>query len=391
MDPLLTLITHQPFVEVANIIRTGAAEITLRWDAAVREAMPQMQCLTFEELQDSTPQILLAIAHALASDNPNMIRELASYAPAQGLSRFRLHFDVVEVMQEDRLLRAITVQYVETHLGRRMEIAESTALHGAIDVMLQRSVIALVEQQKSQLRAAAETELKFLSYLSHDLNNNLSGVTLSLGALEQDLSEAGGFTEAEKSLRFAQKSIHDTIAGMRRMLDHERLRKSQNVSASAPVDLYAAAMKVAAQFAREAQARATQLCVDVQPGAMLESDADLLALVLQNLVGNGLKYGRGGAVHVGFDGGNNLDRPVLWVSDEGPGIAPEQMKNIFEAFQRGDVHGEPGVGLGLAIASQAAKLLGATLTVKSDVGQGSTFHLALPANSYVHNRMLLEA
>ena len=59
-----------------------------------------------------------------------------------------------------------------------MEAMESAALHAAIDVMLQRSVIALVDQQKNQLRVAAETELKFLSFLSHDLNNNLNSVTL---------------------------------------------------------------------------------------------------------------------------------------------------------------------------------------------------------------------
>jgi K+-sensing histidine kinase KdpD len=69
---------------------------------------------------------------------------------------------------------------------------------------------------------------------------------------------------------------------------------------------------------------------------------------------------------------------VLWVSDEGPGIAPEVTQRIFEAFQRGEVHGQSGVGLGLAIAAQAAKLLEATLTVESRVGAGSTFRLALP-------------
>ena len=78
-----------------------------------------------------------------------------------------------------------------------MDVPESAALHAAIDVMLQRSVIALVEQQKAQLRAAAETELKFLSFLSHDLNNNLNNVTLSLEVLGQELKGAGGFARGK--------------------------------------------------------------------------------------------------------------------------------------------------------------------------------------------------
>lgn len=56
-------------------------------------------------------------------------------------------------------------------------------------------------------------------------------------------------------------------------------------------------------------------------------------------------------------------------------MSPALLETVFEAFKRGDVHGESGVGLGLAIASQAAKLLGGTLTVDSRVGVGSTFRL----------------
>jgi signal transduction histidine kinase len=187
MNPLLAQLTNRPFPEVARAIRASADAITIAWDAAVRKAMPQMKNLSFDELKDSTPQILLCIADALASDNAELIHDLMGKATSQGLSRFRLNFDVAEVMQEDRLLRSITVQHAEAWLGRRMDELESAALHAAIDVMLKRSVIALVDQQKAQLRAAAETELKFLSFLTHDLNNNLNSVTLTLQALGIDL------------------------------------------------------------------------------------------------------------------------------------------------------------------------------------------------------------
>lgn len=94
-----------------------------------------------------------------------------------------------------------------------------------------------------------------------------------------------------------------------------------------------------------------------------------------------MKYNTGGAVRVGFGGNTNVDRQALWVSDNGPGIAPETIGHIFEAFRRGDIHGQPGLGLGLAIVSQAAKLLGASLTLESKVGIGSTFRLELPVDA----------
>jgi hypothetical protein len=156
MNPLLAQLIHRPFPDVAEAIRSEVDQITLSWHNAVRNSMPQMQNLTFDELRESTPQILLAIADALASDDPAVIMELADRAPAMGLSRWRLRFDVVEVMQEDRLLRAIIVSHVETELGRQMDALESAALHAAVDLMLQRSVIALVDQQKSELRAGVE-------------------------------------------------------------------------------------------------------------------------------------------------------------------------------------------------------------------------------------------
>jgi signal transduction histidine kinase len=378
MNPLLVQLTHRPFPEVAGIIRSEIDRITLEWDFEVRKAMPQMRHLTFDELKDSTPQILAAIADALASDDPDVIAELVARAPAQGLSRFRLNFDVAEVMQEDRLLRSITVRHVDAGLGRPMHPAESAALHAVIDVMLQRSVIALVDQQKFHLRAAAETELRFLSFLSHDLNNNLNNVTLSLDDLGYELQKAGVFNDARESLSVAQDYIHDTVAGMRRMLDHARLRKSDEAPAMASVDLHALATKVNGHSHREAQRKGVRLAVEVPPGSTVQSDGDLVSLVLQNLVGNGIKYSSAGTVRIGFGDDRLTDRPFLTVSDEGPGIASEKLDHIFDAFRRGDPHGQDGLGLGLAIASQAAVLLGAELTVRSEVGAGSTFRLTLP-------------
>jgi signal transduction histidine kinase len=389
MNPLIAQLTHSPFPDVAAAIRASAHRITLAWDAEVRKAMPQMRNLTFEELKDSTPEILLCIADALASADPQLITELIDRAPQQGLSRFRLNFDVVEVMQEDRLLRAITVQHTEDYLRRRMDASESAAMHAAIDVMLQRSVIALVDKQKTQLRAAAETELKFLSFLSHDMNNNLNNVLLTLQVHAVELQRAGGFTEAEQSLAAAQQSIHDTVLGMRQMLNHEKLRQSGQSFAFQPVDLHPLAMKIIGQFQRDSAAKGVNLAVEIRPGTVIESDAELLSLVLQNLVGNGVKYSNRGSVRIGFDAGTSGSAPVIWVSDDGHGIAPEKMGYIFEAFKRGDIHGQQGLGLGLAITSQSATLLGAHLTVESKLDVGTTFRLTLPQT--VPNLMTIPA
>jgi signal transduction histidine kinase len=381
MNPLIAQLTHRSFDALADALRANVDAIVVEWEAAVREALPHLDRLTFDELKDSVPAILSAIADALVSTDPADIRRLVEQAPVQGLTRFRQNYSLGDILQEDRLLRAAVVMHVEGALGRQANVPEAAALHATVDVMLQQAVVTLVDEQKAKLRAAAERELKYLSFLSHDLNNNLSGVTIALALLRGQIAgSAGCGPDAVEALDQAQASIRGTIEGMRRLLDHERLRKGGATPRRQDVDLGAVARNLLRQFARDAAAKGLRLTAEVGPGSVARTDAELVGLVVQNLVGNAVKYGSAGAVRVGAErrpvGGQ--DRWVLWVSDEGPGIAAADVDRIFEAFRRGEAHGQEGVGLGLAIASQAARLLGAELSVESRVGAGSTFRLVLP-------------
>ena len=380
INPLLAQLTHQSFPQLADALRVSISAINREWDAAVRQALPRLNILTFDELKDSIPKILASVADALASSDPQEIEKLVHDAPWQGLTRFRQHYTLTEIMQEDRLLRGVIVVHVEGRLGRQMSVPEAAALHATVDVMLQRAVVALVDEQKAELRVRAEREMKYLSFLSHDLNNNLGGVTLMLDLIRQQLLAKPDCSEATEQIDSAQKSIRNTIDGMRRLLDHERLRQGGAEATVAVVDLHTIASHIVRQYERDAAAKGVAMEVRIEPGTVVRTDPELVTLVLQNLVVNAVKYSSKGTVRVDAQkrGKGNTTRWVLSVSDEGPGIAPEQLEIIFKAFRRGEVHGQEGVGLGLAIASEAAKLLNAELTVKSEVGRGSVFRLSLP-------------
>jgi signal transduction histidine kinase len=127
---------------------------------------------------------------------------------------------------------------------------------------------------------------------------------------------------------------------------------------------------------RQAAGKGLRVENAVPAGAAAHSDRELITLVLQNLLGNAIKFSSRGTVRV--DAAND---PLGWrvsVSDEGPGISPDRVGTLFEAFTRGGTHGQPGMGLGLTIASHAARLLGSDLRVESTVGKGSTFSFTLP-------------
>jgi signal transduction histidine kinase len=232
-----------------------------------------------------------------------------------------------------------------------------------------------------ELREANERERLRLSFLSHDLNNNLSAVTLHLALLEERLVGAEGFVEDVSFLRSARQAIGRTTDGMSRLLTHECLRRQdpQNLNVE-PVDLCQLADDVLAPFRGPAAAKGVGISNDVATGVVVSSDGNLIALVLQNLIGNAVKYSDRGTVRV--ESAFEPEAPegkkrVLSVSDQGAGISPNHASRIFEAFRRGDCHRCPGTGLGLAIACEAARLLGADLSVSSQAGAGSTFRLAL--------------
>jgi signal transduction histidine kinase len=381
MDPTTGPVAERAYPEVAEALRSRIKPLLVEWEKQVRHFIPPAKGVSFREVLDHLPEILPGMADALGADDPAEVKRLMERSPEQGIQRFQLRYNVRELATEDRLLRRLIMDHVEQDLDRRMSREEDTALNWACDLMVQQAMVAFVEHQNTQLRAAAESELKFLSFLSHDLNGNLGNITVWLQVLKRRLAATSAeFAPEMSALDEAQQAILDTIGGMGKLLQAERLRHDAVEAKIEEVNLRALASAVAKEFARPAETKGLEVRVEVPSDTTVISDGELIRLVLQNVIANAVKYSTRGTVRV--DAAQQEDgRKGAWavsVSDEGPGIAAEHRKQIFEAFGRAEVHGQPGVGLGLAIAARAAKLLGAQLTVESKLGVGSTFRLAFP-------------
>jgi len=226
-----------------------------------------------------------------------------------------------------------------------------------------------------------EAELKNIAYLNHDLNNNLHAISLQLKVIRQRLAPMRELCEELEFLDRAQDAIAHTTEGMRRLLTYSKLRKRQAPLHLRPIRLLDVATMMATQNFLGARIKGLSVDVDVPAEAVVEGDLDLLVLVLQNVVGNSIKYSKNGCVKLSARR-DERGRWTMFVSDEGPGIPQHQLERIFERFERADVN-EQGVGLGLSIASEAARVLGAELSVTSEVGVGSTFGLTLNPSARV--------
>jgi signal transduction histidine kinase len=278
------------------------------------------------------------------------------------------------------LLRPILILEVASHLKRDLNLAEFTALNIGIDLISRRSVITYVGRQQKLIMDAANMQSRLFAFLSHDIRGGLNAVLMNIDLLKIDLPEDARFSHAIEDLEAMRRSILDTVGIMGRFLDAERLRTGKVQPKIAELNLQQLIWDVTGQFRSAASSKGLFITEEIPPDFQFLSDRELITMILQNLVGNAIKYSTHGTVQIIARAQPNGATRIS-VSDEGPGITPEKVSTLFEVFKRGETHGQAGLGLGLSIVDYAARLLGATITVDSKPDKGTTFHILLPQRS----------
>ena len=251
----------------------------------------------------------------------------------------------------------------------------------------QRSELAqaqvLLTDRAAALERAGQYKSEFLANMSHELRTPLNS-TLILAKLLSD-NKAGNLTDEQ--VKFAQTisaAGNDLLALINDILDISKIEAGRiEVSPEAvPLARVVGAMQQA--FEPIAHQRGLGFIVRLAEDApaAIETDEARLGQILKNLISNALKFTEKGVVTLSVTGQADSGRVSFAVQDTGIGIRGDQQELIFEAFRQADgsTHRKyGGTGLGLSISRTLAHLLGGELTVRSRVGEGSVFTLALPA------------
>jgi signal transduction histidine kinase len=375
---LADVLTNQSFPELASAVRAAIQHVVPRWVQRVQNSLPSADELTFAQVRDDLPTVLEHMARALGEDRSGPTERLMEITPRHGEVRFHQSFNVDQLIAEYQLLRPILVEEVVGVLGRPLSPEESVGLQTGLDLIVRRSAAAFVDHQTAQLRAATEAQSKYLSFLSHDLRGGLNGVFLMIEVLRRELLKEPKFKESLEDLEMMRRSIFETIGTMDRFLHAERFRKGKVQVKPGKVELGSLVAETAAQFAYQARDKGLDLQVDRSEPCPAVTDRELVTMILQNLLSNAVKYTTSGAIRIAARPDRQRGGCLVTVSDQGMGIPQEKLSELFAPFARGETQGQPGVGLGLSIARQAADMLGAELWAESEVGKGSTFFLRLP-------------
>jgi PAS domain S-box-containing protein len=234
-----------------------------------------------------------------------------------------------------------------------------------------------MQQALVAARQAAERANKanstFLAAASHDLRQPVQALNLLTGALRRSVKDG----PALEMLESQQESLDAMTNLLNSLLDISRLE----AGAIEPVleDFPAKRLigRRAAEFARQAQQKGLRF--EAEPcDVFIRSDPDLLGEIIQNFVGNAIRYTNNGSVRLSC--AESEGRMRISVTDTGVGIESDQLDDIFREFHqvRSGRRRREGFGLGLAIAKRLADLLGHEISVSSKPGEGSCFSVCAP-------------
>ncbi len=242
------------------------------------------------------------------------------------------------------------------------------------------------EAALTQARDAAEQAVlarsRFLASMSHEIRTPMNAIIGLARLLSRSRLEERQRLHVDR----ISKAGDTLLLLIDSVIDIARLETGNLHIAEKDFNLDTQLDRVAALFATEAEARGLAFDVRSAEGvpSWLRGDPARLSQILINMVGNAVKFTAVGRVDLTVSVVERREGTVSLrfdVRDTGPGVAVEQRAAIFEPFRQADddVHRQHGgAGLGLAISSQLAALMGGEIQVDSVVGAGSTFSLFLP-------------
>lgn len=297
----------------------------------------------------------------------------------------------------DRMARDLEALYADLEGQVRSKTDDLMVLNDMLNYQKRELKVAL-----DRLGDEVAYKNEFFAIVSHELRTPLTSILAYARILNADNSLAPKTREAVGEIESNATLLLNMVNNILVISKHAA-KKDELLTE--PVDFVDLAQFVRKALAPIAEGKDVRLTCTVAPNVPLSmADWEKLRRILENLVNNAIKYThRGGFVRltIGFEDGetdsrsesekadtnapDGADAPAGWivmrVADDGMGIAPEELGQIFELYKQAGQSANRryrGTGLGLAVVRDLTELHGGTVTVESRVKEGSTFTVRIP-------------
>ena len=266
--------------------------------------------------------------------------------------------------------------YQEEIKALKAQLDEANKLVRKITSERDEALLKLNEYEAKIRKAEKASRMKslFLANMSHEIRTPLNAIE----GFSRVIAETDSPEERMKMLEIVESNNNRLLSLINEILDLSRVESGEIQMKKAPANLTDMCANIKQIFKFRCPEQIKLVASIPSKTVILNTDINRVTQVYCNLISNALKHTISGSITFGYNVSEDGKDIIMQVADTGSGIDPNDIDSIFQTYVSKDAEHQNGYGLGLPLSKIIVEKLGGHISVKSQLGEGSTFTFVLP-------------